>query len=87
MKFSLVGSRFSEAELSRTGGLLFVRIDLPEGPVEAVVTIVTSERTGDEGKKKWLIGVSIHQMSEDDGQRLKGYLEKRAKGEPVIMSD
>src|SRR5215204_3611827 len=36
MRLSLVGTRFSEAELSRPGRLLFVRIDLPEGSIEAV---------------------------------------------------
>ena len=51
MSLSLVGTRFPEAELSRIGRLLFVRVDLPEGPIEAVVTIVTSERAGEEGKK------------------------------------
>ena len=87
MRLSLVGTRFSEAELSRTGQLLFVRIDLPEGQIEAVVTIVTSERAGDEGQKKWSLGVKIHQMSDDNRQRLAGYLEKRAKGESLIVSD
>ena len=87
MRLSLVGTRFSEADLSRRGGLLFVRVDLPDGPVEAVVKIVTSERTGEEGKKKWLLGVDIHQMSDEDRERLTTYLAKRAKGEPVILSD
>jgi len=86
MSLSLVGTRFSQADLSRRA-LLFVRIDLPEGTVEAVVTIVTSERTGGEGKKKWLLGVNIHQISDDDRERLKTYLEKRAQGEPVIISE
>src|SRR5215510_6886417 len=35
MKLTLVGTRFSEAEMSRIGGLLFVRVDLPEGSIEA----------------------------------------------------
>jgi predicted Zn-ribbon and HTH transcriptional regulator len=86
MSLSLVGTRFSETDLSRNG-LLFVRIDLPEGAVEAVVTIVTCDRMGEEGKKKWLLGVNIHQMSGSDRERLKSYLEKRAKGEPVIISE
>src|ERR1044072_5909250 len=47
MGLSLVGTRFSEADLSRKGGMLFVRLDLPEGSMEAVVKIVTSERAGD----------------------------------------
>jgi hypothetical protein len=86
MRLSLVGTRFSEAELAG-GRLLFVRTDLPEGQIEAVVTIVTSERAGEEGKKRWVLGVNIHQMSDDNRQRLAGYLEKRAKGEPVVISE
>lgn len=87
MMLSLVGTRFSEADLSRRGGLLFVRIDLPEGPIEAVVKIVTSERAGEEGKKKWEVGVDIHQISDADRDRLAAYLEKRSKGQPVFISD
>jgi predicted Zn-ribbon and HTH transcriptional regulator len=87
MRLSLAGTRFSEAELSRLGGLLFVRIDLPEGAVEAVVKIVNSERAGEEGKKRWLLGVNIQQMSDDDRERLTAYLEKRGQDEPVVLSD
>jgi hypothetical protein len=87
MGLSLVGTRFSEADMSRKGGLLFVRVDLPEGSIEAVVKIVTSARTGEEGKKRWLIGANIHQMSDEDRERLTEYLEKRRKGEPLIISE
>lgn len=87
MKLSLVGTRFSEVELSRPGQLLFVRVDLPDGPIEAVVTIVTSDRTGDEKKKKWVLGVNIHQMSDADRETLTGYLEKRRTETPVIISE
>jgi hypothetical protein len=87
MRLSLAGTRFSEAELSRLGGLLFVRIDLPEGAVEAVVKIVNSERGGEEGKKRWLLGVNIQQMSDDDRERLTAYLQKRGQDEPVVLSD
>ena len=87
MRLALVGTRFPEAELSRSGRLLFIRIDLPEGPAEAVVAIVTSDRAGDEGKKKWVLGVKIHQISDADRQRLTNYLDKRAKGEPLILPD
>jgi hypothetical protein len=87
MRLSLVGTRFSEAELSRSGQLLVVRVDLPEGPIEGVVTIVTSERTGEAGKKKWLLGVKIHQMSDADREKLAVYLEKRAQETPVIVSE
>lgn len=83
---SFVGTRFSEADLSK-GRLLFVRVDLSEGPIEAVVTIVTSGRTGEEGKKRWLLGANIQQMSDEDRERLNAYLEKRRRGEPLIISE
>jgi hypothetical protein len=87
MQLSLVGTRFSETDLSTAGRLLFIRIDLPEGPVEAVVAIVTSERTGEERRKKWMLGVSIHQMADPDRERLNSYLEKRLTDQPVIVSE
>jgi predicted Zn-ribbon and HTH transcriptional regulator len=87
MRLSLVGTRFSEAELSRMRQLLFVRVDLPEGSIEGVVTIVTSERTGEASKKKWLLGVKIHQMSAADRERLTGYLQKRGNEAPVLVSE
>lgn len=87
MRLSLAGTRFSEADLSSIGRLLFVRVDLPEGPIEAVVKIVSSERAGEEAKKKWILGVHIHQMSDADRARLDGYLEKRSKDDRVIVSE
>ena len=84
---SLAGTRFSDAELSRLGSLLFVRVDLPDSPVEAVVKIVTSDRAGEEVKKRWLLGVNIQQMSDADREKLAAYLEKRRQGEPVVISD
>lgn len=87
MRLSLVGTRFTEADLSQLGRLLFVRIDLPDGPIEAVVTIVSSERGGEGAKKRWTLGVKIQQMSDTDGERLAGYVEKRGKDEPVVISD
>ena len=87
MNLSLVGTRFTEGELSRLGRLLFVRIDLPEGAIEAVVKLVTHDRVGSELKRKWSLGVKVHQMSDDDTQRLEEYLEKLATGQPVIISD
>jgi hypothetical protein len=65
--------------------MLFVKIDLPEAPVEAVVTIVTSDRTGEGAKRKWQLGVKIHQMSDEDRERLASYLEKRGASEPVAI--
>src|SRR5215510_6941604 len=87
MSLSLVGTKFSEAELSQIGRMLFVKIDLPDGPIEAVVTIVSSDRAGEGAKRKWQLGVKIFQMSDPDRERLATYLEKRASGEPVVISE
>ena len=87
MGLSLVGTRFGEAELSQIGRMLFVRLDLPDGPIEAVITIVSSSRAGEGAKRKWQLGAKIHQMSDPDRERLATYLEKRAAGEPVVISE
>ncbi len=87
MKLSLVGTRFSETDLSRMGQLLFVRVDLPEGSIEAVVKLVNSERTGKEPKKKWILGAIIQQMADADRERLDEYLQKRLHDDAVIVSD
>jgi len=86
MNLSLVGARFTEGELSRIGRLLFIRIDLPDGAVEAVVILVTHDRAGGE-RKKWSLGVKVHQMSDDDTQRLETYLQKLASERPVVISE
>lgn len=78
MLLSFVGTRFSENELSRIGRLLFVRLELPEAPIEVVVSIVTHKRTGEGQTKKWLLGVKVHQISEADAEVLGAYVEKRA---------
>jgi transcription initiation factor TFIIIB Brf1 subunit/transcription initiation factor TFIIB len=87
MRLALVGTRFSESELSRPGQLFFVSVDLPEGPIEAVVVLVTHDRTGDERKKKWELGVKIHQISDEDKERLQQYLDARRRDVPVLISD
>jgi hypothetical protein len=87
MRLSLAGTRFSEADLTRTGRLLFVRVDLPERPVAAVVKIVTTERSGEEAKKRWILGVKIHQIADDDRERLAAYLEKRQQDAPVVLTE
>jgi hypothetical protein len=87
MSLSLVGARFTEGELSRIGRLMFVRVELPEGPIEAVVSLVTHDRAGEERRKKWLLGVKIHQMSEDDTKLLETYLKTRADDIPVVVTE
>ena len=88
MSLSLVGTRFTEGELSRLGRLLFVRINLPDGPIEAVVALVSHDRAGgDERRKKWLLGVKIQQMSDEDTERLENYLKTRADSRPVVITE
>ena len=87
MSLSLVGARFTEGELSRIGRLLFVRVELAEGPIEAVVALVSHDRVGEQLRKKWLLGVRIHQMSDEDTQRLEEYLKSRAEGRPVVITE
>jgi hypothetical protein len=87
MRLTLVGTRFSETDLERIGRLLFVKVDLPEGPIEAVVTIVTTARAGEETRKRWLLGVNIHQIPDADRERLAAYLEKRQTEDAVIVSE
>lgn len=87
MSLSLIGARFTEGELSRVGRLLFVRVDLPEGPIEAVVALLKHNRSGDGVKKKWSLAVRIHQMSDDDTERLENYLKTRATSRPVVITE
>lgn len=85
MSLSCVGTRIPEQELSRIGRLLFVRVALPEGQIEAVVSIVMYTRTGESAKKGWLLGVSLKQISDSDTERLTAYLARRAVSEPPVI--
>jgi hypothetical protein len=87
MSLSLVGTRFSEEELTQVGRLLFVRIDLPDGTIEAVVAICNHERIGEDQRRKWFLGVDIYQISDVNSERLAAYLQLRATDEPLIISE
>ena len=87
MGLSLVGTRFPEDALSQPGRLLFVRVDLPEGVIEAVVAIITHFRMGAGKNRKWFLGVKIHQISKADTGRLAAYLETRDKAVPLVVSE
>jgi hypothetical protein len=50
-----------------------------------VVTIVSSDRAGEGAKRKWQLGVKIHQMSDPDRELLASYLEKRGADEPIAI--
>jgi hypothetical protein len=87
MGLSLVGSRFPEEELTRVGGLLFIRVKLTETTFEAVVSIVNTRRIGVDQKRKWFLGVKIHRISESNKANLAAYLEERAQAQPLTVSD
>jgi len=87
MGLSLVGSRFSEYQLTRVGTLLFVRIHLPEVSIEAVVSVLNHERVGEGNKSKWFLGTKLHQISDEDKANLTAYLQKRAQNQPLEIFD
>ncbi len=79
MALSFVGSRFPAEELTRPGCSLFVTVNLPGGPIAAVVSIVYWERRGTNGRSGWSVGTKISQMSECDTARLAAYVRKRSE--------
>jgi PilZ domain-containing protein len=83
---SFVGTRFTEEQLSLAGQLLFVTIDLPDGQIDAVVSIVAHERSGGEHGKR-VVGVSVLNMNDSDTARLAAYLDKCAERERVLALD
>ena len=83
MGLSLVGSRFNQAELTRVGRLLLIRIRLPEATVEAVVSVLNHHRVVENKNKKWVLGVKLQQISETDKENLMAYLKKRELSEPL----
>jgi len=88
LTLSFVGTRFPETEIRRPDRLLFVTIDLTNGPISAVVSVVSRDRqVNDQGIGKWLVGASFSHISENDTARLNTYLDKRAAGEPVLIID
>jgi hypothetical protein len=87
MGLSLVGSRFPEEQLTRVGGLLFIRVKLTESTLEAVVSIVNCRRIGVDQKRKWFLGVKIHRISEANKTNLAAFLAERAQSQPLIVSD
>jgi len=80
---SLVGSRFSEDQLTGVGSLLFVRIHLPDISIEAVVSVLNHQRVGEGIKSKWFLGAKFHQISDEDKASLLAYLQKRQEDQPL----
>ena len=87
MGLSLVGSRFSEEELTRFGRLLFIRIHLPDTTLETVVSVLNHQRIGEHQKRKYFLGVKIHQISDIDKEKLTVYLADRLAHQPLIVSE
>jgi len=87
MGLSLVGSKFAEKDLTQIGRLLFVRVQLPESTIEGVVAIVNSRRVGEDKKRKWHLGVKVHQISDEHKAQLTSYLARKKEGQPLIVSD
>jgi hypothetical protein len=88
MRLSFVGTRFSEAQLSRPGCLLSVTVQLPNGPINAIVSTVTCDRPKrKEGRAKWImiVGGAIHQISDRDQARLGAYLIKLAAEQSSLV--
>ncbi|MGH9872481.1 MAG: hypothetical protein ACRD9S_08445 [Pyrinomonadaceae bacterium] len=85
---AFVGTRFAEKEVARVGRLLFVTINLPNGRIEALLSILTYQRSGgEEGKGRWLVGGAFSNIKEEDADLLSAYLAKRAKAEAVLTID
>ena len=85
---AFVGTRFAEEEVMRVGRLLFVTLDLPNGRIEALVSLLAYQRTGSkEGKGNWRVGGAFSNMNEEDVAHLASYLEKRAQAEAVLTVD
>jgi hypothetical protein len=84
MALSFVGTRFSEDQLTRPGCSLYVTLNLPDGAIAAVVSIVYWERPTNRGRNTWLVGTTISQMSDGDANRLAGYIKKRAEAEVYV---
>jgi hypothetical protein len=88
LTLSFVGTRLREDEVSRVGRLLFITIDLPNGAIDAVVSVVAHEHSGGaQTKRKRLVGVSLCNMSSIDNARLATYLDTCAGREPVLILD
>ena len=85
---AFAGTRFAEAEVARVGRLLFVTIDLPGGRIEALLSVLTYQRTSnEEGKGHWLVGGAFSNINEASTTLLSAYLEKRAAAEPLLAID
>ena len=84
MALSFVGSKFSEQQLTRPGCSLYVTVNLPDGAIAAVVSIVNWEKPVGKGRNGWFVGATISQMSDRDAARLAAYIQKQAEAEVYV---
>ncbi len=87
MALSFVGTKFSEEQLTSPGCSLYVTVNLPDGAIAAVVSIINWNRTGGKGRAKWLVGCMISQMSEGDAGRLAAFIKKHAEAESYVAQE
>ncbi len=87
MALSFVGTRFSEQQLTSPGCSLYVTVNLPDGAIAAVVSILNWKRSGSKGRARWHVGAMISQMSEGDAGRLAAYLKKHAEQESYVTQE
>lgn len=88
LTLSFVGTRFREEEIRRPDRLLYVTIDLLNGPISAVVSVISRDRTvNEQGIGKWLVGAAFENISENDTARLAAYLDRRAEEDPIVLVD
>jgi hypothetical protein len=88
LTLSFVGTKFTKEEVSRVGQLLFVIIEIPNNPIEVVVSVVRHASSGNvNGNRKRIVGAAVCGISEDDAARLDSYLAKCAEREPVLCLD
>jgi hypothetical protein len=86
MTVSFVGSRFKKEQLESDDCLLFVRLELPDVPIESVIRVITRYRDESEsGIAKWVVGGTIRHIDEENKERLTAYLEDLNKGSSLIL--
>ncbi len=76
--------RIGEHYLAGADRKLFLKLDLPTGPVEMKVTTVRYESLEESGEETgYLIGARITEMSDQDRGSYGAYIAKLLKGEPA----
>ncbi|HEX6045028.1 MAG TPA: PilZ domain-containing protein [Pyrinomonadaceae bacterium] len=76
--------RIGEHYLAGADRKLFVKLDLPTGPVEMKVVTVRYESLEESGDESgYVIGARISEMSDQDRASYNSYVAKLLKGQPM----